>query len=69
MQFAHRVLSARLQKKDANGNEITVAIEKDDGIREGTTMAALQRLKPAFDKGGTTTAGESAFCILFFSLL
>ncbi|CDI77704.1 acetyl-CoA acyltransferase B, putative [Eimeria acervulina] len=68
-RFNEEIVPVTVKKKDANGNEITVAIEKDDGIREGTTMAALQRLKPAFDKGGTTTAGESAFCILFFSLL
>jgi len=43
----------------------------DDGVRPGTNMAGLAKLKPAFKKGGTTTAGNSsqvtdgaAVCIL-----
>ena len=33
-------------------------ISKDDGIRPGTTMEALTRLKPAFKEDGSTTAGK-----------
>ena len=33
-------------------------ISKDDGIRRGTTMQALAKLKPSFQQGGSTTAGE-----------
>lgn len=32
----------------------------DDGARPETTMASLAKLKPAFQKGGTTTAGNSS---------
>jgi len=45
-------------------------VDKDDGIRATTTVAGLAKLKPAFKKGGTTTAGNSsqvtdgASCIL-----
>ena len=32
-------------------------IEKDDGVRPTTTMEVLAKLRPAFQEGGTTTAG------------
>lgn len=32
----------------------------DDGIRQDTTLAALGKLKPAFARNGTTTAGNSS---------
>ena len=33
---------------------------QDDGIREGVTLEALSKLKPAFRKGGSTTAGNAS---------
>ena len=56
--------------KDKDGNETKVTVDKDDGIRANTTVAGLGKLKPAFQKNGTTTAGNSsqvtdgASCIL-----
>ena len=56
--------------KDKDGNETKVMVDKDDGIRPTTTVAGLGKLKAAFQKGGTTTAGNSsqvtdgASCIL-----
>ena len=35
----------------------TFQVTEDDGIRPQTTMAGLAKLRPAFKKGGTTTAG------------
>lgn len=32
----------------------------DSGIREGTTVEKLAKLKAAFKKGGSTTAGNSS---------
>ena len=46
--------------KDKEGNETKVTVDKDDGIREGTTVEKLGKLKAAFQKGGTTTAGNSS---------
>lgn len=46
--------------KDKDGNETKVMVDKDDGIRATTTVAGLAKLKPAFKKGGTTTAGNSS---------
>jgi acetyl-CoA acyltransferase 1 len=39
------------------GEEKNVVISVDDGIRPGTTASGLAKLKPAFKKDGTTTAG------------
>jgi len=35
-------------------------VTEDDGIRADTTMESLAKLKPAFKKNGTTTAGNSS---------
>jgi acetyl-CoA C-acetyltransferase len=36
-----------------------VVIDKDESIREDTTVATLAKLKPAFKKDGTVTAGNA----------
>lgn len=41
---------------DANGKYYL----QDDGVRRDTTLEALMRLKPTFDKFGTVTAGNSS---------
>jgi len=46
--------------KDKEGNEKKVMVDRDDGVRENTTMEGLKKLKPAFKKGGVTTAGNSS---------
>jgi len=35
-------------------------VTKDDGIRKETTPEGLSKLKPAFKKDGSTTAGNSS---------
>jgi len=37
-----------------------VMVESDEYPRHGTTMEALQKLRPAFDKNGTVTAGNAS---------
>jgi acetyl-CoA acyltransferase 1 len=37
-----------------------VLVNIDDGVREGTTLEGLGKLKPAFKKDGRTTAGNSS---------
>lgn len=44
--------------KEGNSKEITVS--EDDGIRAETTLQTLAKLRPAFRKNGTTTAGNSS---------
>jgi acetyl-CoA acyltransferase 1 len=47
-----------IKTKDGELKEILVA--DDDGCRPTTTVEGLSKLKPAFKKGGTTTAGNSS---------
>ncbi|MBA0579187.1 hypothetical protein Gorai_021450, partial [Gossypium raimondii] len=42
------------------GEEKAATIMVDDGIRPNTNMADLAKLKPAFKKDGTTTAGNAS---------
>ena len=44
--------------KDKDGNLQKVMITKDDGYRENISFEALKKLKPAFKKTGSTTAGN-----------
>jgi len=46
--------------KDKDGNESNLLIDRDDGPRAKTTMEGLAKLKPAFRKGGSCTAGNSS---------
>jgi acetyl-CoA acyltransferase 1 len=43
-----------------DGTTTEVVADADDGMREGTTADKLAKLKPAFKKGGSTTAGNSS---------
>lgn len=44
---------------DADGTERSVTVGRDDGIRAGTSLAGLAKLRPAFKPEGSSTAGES----------
>lgn len=55
-KFVDEILPVEL--KDRKGN-ITV-FDTDEGPRDGQTMEKLAKLKPAFVKGGTVTAGNSS---------
>ena len=45
---------------DAGGDVIAAhTVTRDDGPREGTTIEALAKLKPAFKPGGSVTAGNA----------
>ena len=46
--------------KDKDGNEKEGLVDRDDGMRKETTLEGLAKLKPAFKKDGTTTAGNSS---------
>jgi acetyl-CoA acyltransferase 1 len=46
--------------KDKDGNEKKIIVDKDDGVREDTTLEGLAKLKPAFKKGGSVTAANSS---------
>uniref|UniRef100_A0A8D0G631 Acetyl-CoA acyltransferase 1 n=1 Tax=Sphenodon punctatus TaxID=8508 RepID=A0A8D0G631_SPHPU len=45
---------------DDQGNQKTITVLRDEGIRASTTLEGLAKLKPAFKEDGTTTAGNSS---------
>lgn len=58
--FDEEIVPVKTIIKDAEGKTKEVTITKDDGIRVETTIETLGKLKPAFKKDGTTTAGNSS---------
>ncbi|KAK6929619.1 Thiolase, C-terminal [Dillenia turbinata] len=42
------------------GEEKTITVSVDDGIRPGTSLSDLAKLKPVFKRDGSTTAGNSS---------
>uniref|UniRef100_A0A3P8UIM4 Acetyl-CoA acyltransferase 1 n=1 Tax=Cynoglossus semilaevis TaxID=244447 RepID=A0A3P8UIM4_CYNSE len=55
--FDQEVVPVSTKLVDADGGERQVIVSKDDGIRAGTTLAGLSKLRPAFKADGSTTAG------------
>lgn len=49
-----------VQIKEKDGSIKTISVTKDDGIRKDSNFAGLSKLKPAFSKEGSTTAGNSS---------
>ncbi|XP_063468375.1 3-ketoacyl-CoA thiolase, peroxisomal isoform X1 [Symphalangus syndactylus] len=45
---------------DDKGTKRSITVTQDEGIRPSTTMEGLAKLKPAFKKDGSTTAGNSS---------
>lgn len=58
--FDSEIVPVNTILKNKEGQEKQVTISKDDGIRGDVTLESLAKLKPAFKKGGTTTAGNSS---------
>lgn len=59
-KFDSEIVPVKTTVKDKEGNAKEVTISKDEGPREGTTLDGLSKLKPAFKKGGSTTAGNAS---------
>jgi acetyl-CoA acyltransferase 1 len=60
LTYSGEIVAVKTKIKDQDGKEKEVVISKDDGIRKETTLESLGKLKPAFRKNGTTTAGNSS---------
>uniref|UniRef100_UPI0037E8AC59 3-ketoacyl-CoA thiolase, peroxisomal n=1 Tax=Semicossyphus pulcher TaxID=241346 RepID=UPI0037E8AC59 len=58
--FQQEIVPVIIRSVDEQGKELQVTVAKDDGIRAGTTLAGLAKLRPAFKPDGTTTAGNSS---------
>jgi len=54
--FADEIVAVKIPAK---GGEV-LSVTEDEGIRPGTTAEALAKLKPAFGKDGTITAGTAS---------
>ncbi|KAK3108076.1 hypothetical protein FSP39_000699 [Pinctada imbricata] len=57
--FDEEIVAVTTTVKDKDGNEKSVTVSKDEGIRP-TTLETLLKLRPAFKEGGSTTAGNSS---------
>jgi len=42
------------------GEERRIVVSQDDGMRKGLSLEKVQKLKPAFDPAGSTTAGNAS---------
>lgn len=58
-KFVEEIVPVKTTIKDGD-KEKEIVVTKDDGPRADTTLEGLAKLKPAFKKDGTTTAGNSS---------
>lgn len=58
--FKDEIVPLEATVTDKDGNEKTVLVDRDDGVRPGTTPEKLSKLRPAFDENGSTTAGNAS---------
>ncbi|KAJ3805166.1 acetyl-CoA acetyl transferase [Lentinula aff. lateritia] len=58
--FEPEILPIRVKQKTPDGAEQYVLVDHDDGVRDGVTQETLGKLKPAFKKDGSTTAGNAS---------
>uniref|UniRef100_A0A8C9DN37 Acetyl-CoA acyltransferase 1 n=1 Tax=Prolemur simus TaxID=1328070 RepID=A0A8C9DN37_PROSS len=58
--FLAEIVPVTTTVHDDKGNERSITVTQDEGIRPSTTMEGLAKLKPAFKKDGSTTAGNSS---------
>jgi len=58
--FDSEIIPVKTVLADKDGNEKEITVNKDEGIRADTNAEGLSKLKPAFTKEGSTTAGNSS---------
>lgn len=58
--FDHEIVPVTTKFVDDEGKERQVTVSRDEGVRPGTTLEGLAKLRPAFKPDGSTTAGQSA---------
>uniref|UniRef100_G1QZS0 Acetyl-CoA acyltransferase 1 n=1 Tax=Nomascus leucogenys TaxID=61853 RepID=G1QZS0_NOMLE len=57
--FQAEIVPVTTTINDDKGTKRSITVTQDEGIRPSTTMEGLAKLKPAFKKDGSTTAGET----------
>ncbi|XP_069569954.1 3-ketoacyl-CoA thiolase, peroxisomal isoform X2 [Brachyistius frenatus] len=58
--FSQEIVPVTTRSVDEDGSDREVTVSQDDGVRPGTTLTALGKLRPAFRPDGSTTAGNSS---------
>uniref|UniRef100_A0A3P8NGB2 Acetyl-CoA acyltransferase 1 n=1 Tax=Astatotilapia calliptera TaxID=8154 RepID=A0A3P8NGB2_ASTCA len=58
--FDHEIVPVTTKFVDDEGKERQVTVSRDEGVRPGTTLEGLAKLRPAFKPDGSTTAGNSS---------
>ncbi|XP_074552421.1 3-ketoacyl-CoA thiolase, peroxisomal [Halichoeres trimaculatus] len=58
--FEEEIVPVTVKSVDEQGKEQQVSVSKDEGVRAGTTLAGLSKLRPAFKPDGSTTAGNAS---------
>lgn len=60
-RFADEIIPVKTKFVDKKtGEEKTIIVSHDEGMRKGLTLEKVQKLKPAFDPSGSTTAGNAS---------
>ena len=62
-KFAEEIIPVTVQRTSLQNGKISRSSEEvvvDDGVRPGTTLEGLAKLRPAFKLGGPVTAGNSS---------
>jgi len=60
-KFKNEIIPVKTKVKDPKtGVEKEVIVDTDEGVRAETTFEGLSKLKPAFTKDGSTTAGNAS---------
>jgi len=60
-KFKNEIVPVKTKVKDPKtGAERDIIFDTDEGVRADTTFEGLSKLKPAFTKDGSTTAGSSS---------
>ncbi|NXI55162.1 THIKB thiolase, partial [Chloroceryle aenea] len=58
--FKTEIVPVKTTVLDNQGNQKTITVHQDEGIRPSTTLEGLAKLKPAFKEDGSTTAGNAS---------
>lgn len=58
--FKEEIIPVQTRVLDGSGSEVEVLVSEDEGIRAGSTIEGLSKLRPAFSPDGSTTAGNSS---------
>jgi len=61
--FANEIVPVEVEQSILSGtkmNKTVLTIDTDEGVRAGTTVETLSKLKPVFKQGGSVTAGNSS---------